>query len=273
MIGSSADYLFRFRPVAWTSGAASPRRDFLWQNNFFRCLVSIQLASYHDDPQLRDRAPVFRDRKTAGCHLAAMLSRFRGADALVAAIPAGGVPVAAEISAGLELALDMIPVSKILLPWNTESGFGAVAFDGSAWVNEEAVARHGLSEDAVRRSTAQARSKVERRLSVLRGDRPLPGLDGRTVLVVDDGIAAGSTMRVAVSALRRLRAGRVVAVTPTGHASSVADIAELADETWCANVRGGFSFAVADAYEQWHDLSDAEIVETLHDFQPADHGS
>ena len=174
------------------------------------------MASYHDDLSLRDRAPVFRDRRTAGRHLAGMLSRFQGSGALVAAIPAGGVPVAAEISAQLELELDVIPVSKILLPWNTESGFGAVAFDGSVWVNEGAAMRHGLGKEAVQRATAQARSKVDRRVKLLRGDRPLPGLDGRTVLVVDDGIAAGSTMRVAVSALRSLRAERVIAVTPTG---------------------------------------------------------
>ena len=221
------------------------------------------MASYHDEPALRDRAPVFADRAAAGQHLAGMLHEFRGSRALVAAIPAGGVPVAAEIAAGLGLELDVLPVSKILLPWNTESGFGAVAFDGSAWVNGAAVLRFGIPPDAVKRSTAQARLKVERRLSLLRGDRPLPDLDRRTVLAVDDGIAAGSTMRVAVTALRQLGAEKVVVAVSTGHASSVAAIAELADDTWCANVRSGLSFAVADAYERWYDLSDSEIAEIL----------
>lgn len=221
------------------------------------------MASYHDDPALRDRAPVFRDRNAGGRHLASMLSRFRRSGALVAAIPAGGVPVAAEISAALELALEVIPVSKILLPWNTESGFGAAAFDGSVWVNDDAAARCGLSKDAVKRAMAEAQSKVMRRLERIRGDRPPPDLHGRTVLVVDDGIAAGSTMRVAVDCLRKLGADRVIVVTPTGHASSVAAIAKTADGVWCANVRGGFSFAVADAYERWYDLSDAEVVSLL----------
>ena len=195
-----------------------------------------------------------------------MLGRFRGSGALVAAIPAGGVPVAAEIAADLELELDVLPVSKILLPWNTESGFGAVAFDGSVWVDKTAALRHGLSSEAVTRSTAQARSKVERRLKQLRGDRPVAELDGRVVVVVDDGIAAGSTMRAAVAALRRLHAQQVVVAVPTGHASSVAAVAKLADETWCANVRGGFSFAVADAYARWYDLGDREIAEILDAF-------
>jgi putative phosphoribosyl transferase len=202
-----------------------------------------------------------------------MLVRFHRSGALVAAIPAGGVPVAAEIAAALELELDVLPISKILLPWNTESGFGAVAFDGSVWVDEIAASRHGLSSEAVKQSTAQARSKVERRLAQLRGDRPPPKLDGRFVVVVDDGIAAGSTMRVAVAAFRRLRSEEVVVAVPTGHARSVAAVAELADETWCANVRGGFSFAVADAYERWHDLSDREIAEILDAFRKTQVGS
>lgn len=229
----------------------------------FRRKVFNQMASYHDEPSLRDRAPVFANRAEAGQRLAGMLHEFRDSGALVAAIPAGGVPVAAEIAAGLNLELDVLPVSKILLPWNTESGFGAVAFDGSMWLNETTVLRLGLSPDAVKRSTAKARSKVEHRLTLLRGDRRLPELVGRTVLTVDDGIAAGSTMRVAIAALRHLGADRVVVVVPTGHASSVAAIAELADETWCANVRGGFSFAVADAYEHWYDVGDSEVIELL----------
>lgn len=229
--------------------------------------ISKQVPSYHEDPTLRGRAPVFADRAEAGRHLAAMLEGFRGGDALVAAIPAGGVPVAAEIATGLELELDVLPVSKILLPWNSESGFGAIAFDGTAWVDEAAVLRLGLSPEAVKRSTATARSKIERRLTLLRGDRDLPGLEGRSVLVVDDGIAAGSTMRAAVSALRSLGASKVITAVPTGHATSVEAIAELVDEIWCANVRGGWSFAVADAYESWRDLSEGEIAEILEAFR------
>lgn len=225
------------------------------------------MASYHDDSLLRDQAPVFSDRTAAGRHLAGMLDVFRGSGALVAAIPAGGVPVAAEIATALELELDALPVSKILLPWNPESGFGAVGFDGSVWINEAAVLQFGLSPDAVKESKEQARSKVERRLKLLRGARPLPELEGRIVLVVDDGIAAGSTMRVAITALRNSGADKVVVAVPTGYGSSVEAVAEYADEIWCANVRRGFSFAVADAYEHWYDLSDGKVAEILDAFQ------
>lgn len=223
------------------------------------------MASYHDDPSLRDRAPVFADRAAAGRHLAQMLKIHRGGGALVAAIPAGGVPVAAEVASRLELELEVLPVSKILLPWNTESGFGAVAFDGSVWVNEALVRQLGLSPDAVKRSTAAARAKVERRLDVLRLGRPLPELGKRSVIVIDDGIAAGSTMRAAISALRRLGAGKVIVAVPTAHLDSLKIVALIADEVWCANVRGGLSYAVADAYEHWYDLSDGEITALLPD--------
>lgn len=184
----------------------------------------------------------------------------RGSDAIVLAIPAGGVPVAAEIARRLSLPLDLAVVSKILLPWTTESGFGAVAFDGTEWINEADVRRFGLSKEDVRRSTAAVREKVACRVKTLRGDRPMPDLARRQVIVVDDGIAAGSTLRTAIAALRKLDARQVIVAVPTGHDRSVELIAGLADEVYCANVRSGGRFAVADAYENWHDVSEDELM-------------
>jgi putative phosphoribosyl transferase len=188
---------------------------------------------------------------------------FRASDAIVLAIPAGGVPVAAEIARRLALPLDLAVVSKILLPWTTESGFGAVAFDGTEWINEVDLRRLALSKEDVERSAAAAREKVARRVARLRGDRPMPALAGRPVILIDDGIAAGSTLRTAIAALRKLGARRIVAAVPTGHDRSVDLIAGLADEVYCANIRGGGRFAVADAYEQWADVSDEEALSVL----------
>jgi len=216
-----------------------------------------------DLPELRDRAPVFADRAAAGRALARLLDNNRASDALVLAIPAGGVPVAAEIAALLGLALDVAPVSKMLLPWTTESGFGAVAFDGSVWVNRDDVQRFGLSEADVERAAAEARAKVERRLARLRSGRSTFAVKGRTAIVVDDGIAAGSTMRAAVGALRRLEPSRIVIAVPTGSARSVERLEAIADEVCCANLRRGPSFAVADAYERWYDLSEDEVAAVL----------
>lgn len=213
-------------------------------------------------PSLRNRMQVFRDREHAGEVLAQMLRPLAQDDAIVLAIPAGGVPVAAAIARSLGLPLDAIPVSKILLPWTTEAGFGAVAFDGSVYVDATAVARFGLTGDDVRASTDAARSKVRRRMQRLRGELPL-AVRGRTAIVVDDGIAAGSTMRAAVAALRRLEPSRILIAVPTAHAGSLAAIASDVDALYCANIREGVRFAVADAYVRWTDVTDEEAEKAL----------
>jgi predicted phosphoribosyltransferase len=204
--------------------------------------------------------PAFRDRTAAGRELARMLEEFRGGAALVVALPAGGVPVAAAIATELGLPLDVAPVSKVLYPWTTEAGYGAVAFDGSVWLDEKALERHGIGQSEVEKAIAEARAKVERRLARLRAGRKPLELEGRSVIVVDDGIAAGSTMRTAIAALRRHGAGNLIVAVPTAHQPSFAAIAKLADAAYCANIRGGgSSFAVAEAYEEWRDLGDDEI--------------
>ena len=205
----------------------------------------------------------FRDRAHAGRTLAKMLAEFRGALALVVAIPAGGVPVAAAIATELGLPLDVAPVSKVLYPWTTESGYGAVAFDGSVWLDESRMSGHGVSAAQAERAVAEARAKVERRLARLRHARAPLALEGRTVLAVDDGIAGGSTMRAAIAALRRAGAASVVVAVPTAHRNALAAVSKLADAAYCANVRGGVSYAVADAYAQWRDLGDDEIEALL----------
>jgi predicted phosphoribosyltransferase len=207
--------------------------------------------------------PAFRDRTAAGRELARLLERFRGSAALVLAIPSGGVPVAVEIAKALSLPIDVAPVSKVLLPWNTESGYGAVAFDGTVWIDGEAASRWDLSRAEIDKGIAQARAKVERRNRRLRGERPLPELAGRPVILVDDGIAAGSTVRTAIAALRKHAPAQLVVAVPTAHERSIAAIRSLADEVVCPDVRGGSSFAVADAYEIWRDLEEDEVAALL----------
>lgn len=203
----------------------------------------------------------FRDRRAAGARLSLLLHEYRHADALVLAIPAGGVPVAVEIAKALALPLHVAPVSKILFPWTTEGGFGAVAFDGSVWLDQAAVENFSITPEQVGKATADARAKIERRNARFRGQ--LPDLKGKTAILVDDGIAAGSTMRTAIAALRKRGAHKIVVAVPTGHERSVEAMRVLADEVVCADVRGGRSFAVADAYEDWHDLSDDDIEAML----------
>jgi predicted phosphoribosyltransferase len=207
--------------------------------------------------------PAFRDREAAGARLAAMLERYRGSDALVLAIPAGGVPVAATIARSLGLQLEVAPVSKVLFPWTTEGGYGAVAFDGTVWIDKMAVENFQLDTKQIENGIAQARAKVERRNTRLRGAKPSPDLANRTVILVDDGVAAGSTMRTAIAALRKRGTGPIVVAVPTAHDRSLDALRTLADAVFCPDIRGGMRFAVADAYEAWRDLSDDEVEAML----------
>lgn len=229
--------------------------------------ISMQRASeVHELVELRDRAGVFRDRADAGERLARMLDGYRRKDALLLAIPAGGVPVAAEVAARWRRTLDVAVVSKILFPWTTEAGFGAVAFDGGEWIDERLAAHSGLSPSKIQEQISSARDKVRRRIRRFRGERPFPRLPGRIAIVIDDGLAAGSTMRAAIEALKRQGAERVVAAVPTGHERSVGVIAALAEEVFCANIRGGPRFAVADAYARWRDVDESEAAAILERF-------
>jgi predicted phosphoribosyltransferase len=205
--------------------------------------------------------PPFRDRAHAGRELARMPAEFRGTPAIVLAIPAGGVPVGKAIAEALGLPLAIAPVSKVLYPWTTESGFGAVAFDGSVWLDEARLAGHGLTPAQVERAVAEARAKVERRLALFGATSR--AVDARTVILADDGVAGGSTMRAAIAALRRQGATNIVIAVPTAHQDALAELAKVADATYCANVRAGRSFAVADAYGEWRDIADDELVALL----------
>ncbi len=220
-------------------------------------------ANIFDQPEWRNRRRVFRDRAHAGGVLAVMLRRYRESGARLLAIPAGGVPVAAVVAAELSLPLDAAVVSKITLPWSTESGYGAVAFDGSLQLNGDLIRRLALPPQTVQEGIARTREKVRRRHARLRGARPPLEFRGATAIVVDDGLASGVTMQVAIAALHRAGAREVVVAVPTGHEESVARVAQQADAVFCANVRGGGRFAVADAYEQWSDVSEDEAARLL----------
>jgi putative phosphoribosyl transferase len=189
-----------------------------------------------------------------------MLSSYSKTDAIVLAIPAGGVPVAAAMAERLHILLDVAVVSKITLPWNTEAGYGAVAFDGTMRLNEDLLPRLGLTDDQIQEGIKQTTQKVLRRVKRFRGDRPFPDLTKRQVILVDDGLASGFTMLVAVEALRNAGARHICVAVPTGHGSALPRMAQEVEALYCANIRGGFSFAVADAYEAWTDVAEEEAI-------------
>jgi predicted phosphoribosyltransferase len=185
------------------------------------------------------------------------------ADAIVLAIPAGGVPIGHEIAAGLGLPLDMIIVRKIQLPDNSEAGFGAVGPDGKAVFNERILHTLGLSEAAVAQQVEKARASVAERNIRFRKGRPFPELKDMTVILADDGLAAGSTMTVAVQVVKAKGALRVVIAVPTAPLHTVEHLKSLVDELYCLNIRSSYPFAVASAYRTWHDVDDAEVLALL----------
>jgi putative phosphoribosyl transferase len=192
--------------------------------------------------------------------MAEMLDAYRQSDAMVLAIPAGGVPVGAVIAQRLNIPLEVAVVSKITLPWNTEAGYGAVAFDGTVRLNDDFLSHIGLTEEQIQEGIDQTTQKVHRRVTSFRENRPFPDLAKHRAILVDDGLASGFTMLAAVEALRKASAPNICIAVPTGHWSALQRMVQETETVYCANIRSGFSFAVADAYEAWTDVSEEEAV-------------
>jgi putative phosphoribosyl transferase len=212
---------------------------------------------------LHNRSRVFNDRRQAGLALASLLGRYRGSEAMVLAIPAGGVPVAVTIAESLNLRFGMLVVSKITLPWNPEAGYGAVAADGCSEINQPLVQQLALDASAIEQGIEKTRLKVARREQHYRELLPAVNLENSTALLVDDGLASGFTLRVAIASARKQRARCIIAAIPTAHSSAVIEVAQLCDHVYCANVREGLRFAVADAYEHWRDVTESEVMNDL----------
>ncbi len=216
-----------------------------------------------DSPKLREETAVFKDRKQAGAVLAGMLKDFIGTKAVTLAIPAGGVPVAAVISEKLKLPLAVAVVSKITFPWDTEAGFGAVAFDGTVQLNDRLVRMVEMNKIEQQLQIDLARKKVERRTEQFAELAPIPDLRNKTVILVDDGVASGFTIKVSAAAIRRKKPERIIIAAPTGHRQALEKLDKEVETIYCPNVRSGPTFAVASAYENWYDVSEKEAIAIL----------
>lgn len=201
----------------------------------------------------------FRDRSDAGRQLAARLGAYAGSgDALVLALPRGGVPVAFEVARTLGLPLDVFVVRKLGVPGHEELAMGAIASGGVRVLNGDVVAALGLPEALIARVAELEQRELERREHAYRGDRPPLDVHGRTVIVVDDGLATGASMRAAVAALRQMQPARIVVAVPTGAARTCAEFAGEADEVVCASMPAPF-YSVGQAYADFSQTSDAEV--------------
>ena len=215
---------------------------------------------------MRDRCEVFRNRHHAGEVLADMLESYRDSNALVLGIPSGGIPIAVVIARQLHLEMDAAIANKITPKCNSEYGYGAVAFDGTTQVNTAFVDSSGLSEQDVAEDVERTRNKVIRRDRLMRRDRPFPTCTGRPVILVDDGIATGATIEAAVEALRKVGAKELIVAVPTGHDRPLKELNGRVDTVYCPNVRGGWTFAVAQAYEHWTNMDENDAAAVLKDF-------
>ena len=221
---------------------------------------SIIMGTIIEDPRLRNREAVFLDRNEAGERLAAFLqAQSLTPDPVVCSIPAGGVPIGVAIALSLEAPLELAIVRKVQIPGNPEAGFGAVTWDGSVLLNQDLVQRLGLTKQEIQTAVDFARENVRARKKAFPRHQPLLPLSRHTVILTDDGLASGYTMRAAAETIRQQEPARILVAIPTGSLSAVRLVAEVADELICLNMRTTYSFAVADAYVHWHDLTDEEV--------------
>jgi putative phosphoribosyl transferase len=204
----------------------------------------------------------FRDRREAGRLLAERLEPVRGDAPVVLGLPRGGVPVAFEVARTLGAPLDVIVVRKLGVPFQPELGMGAVGEDGVLVLNDEVVALARVRPDEITTIEARERAEVERRARRFRAGRPRIDVTGRTVVVVDDGIATGGTARAAIQVARAHGAGRVVLAVPVGAPDTIAEMRAEADEVVCLDTPRGF-FAVGQFYDDFTQTTDDQVVALL----------
>lgn len=206
---------------------------------------------------------MYADRAEAGRRLAALLGRFKGReDVVVLGIPRGGVVVAFEIAEALHAPMDVLVVRKLGVPGHEELAFGAIASGGVTYLDSEAVEAIGLSKLEIERVLSNEMRELERRERTYRGGRAQPEIQGKTVILVDDGIATGSGMRAAVKALRQLDPARIVIAVPVAPASTIESLKSEADEFICPAIEESF-YAIGQFYEDFAQVTDEEVIGSL----------
>lgn len=211
---------------------------------------------------LLDSGVVFRNRADAGRQLAELLVRLRDERPLVLALPRGGVVVAFEVARALGAPLDVWIARKIGAPGRPELGIGAISEGGELYLDDGMMRAVGATEAVVAQTVRQEAAEVERRAHLFRGDRPAPDVKGRTVILVDDGIATGGTARVAIRSLRRLGAGRIVLAVPVAAFETAHDLGAEVDEFVCMQVPGDLG-SVGQFYLDFTQTGDEEVTALL----------
>lgn len=219
----------------------------------------------HEIQEFRERRHIFFDRSEAGETIGRMLQiNYRGREnGIVLAIPAGGVPVGMKVRELLDLPFELMIVRKLQIPGNPEAGFGAMTLDGTTFLNQPLLSQLHVTSAEIEAEKERVRSELEKRNAVFREGRPLPDLSGNMVILVDDGLASGFTMLASVAMAKKAKARQTVVAIPTAPQRSIERILAAADEVYCPNIRTTPYFAVAEAYRNWYDLDEGEVVDLL----------
>jgi predicted phosphoribosyltransferase len=205
---------------------------------------------------------IFRDRPEAGSRLAQRLTRYADCDAIVLALPRGGVPVAFEVAKALNAPLDVFLVRKLGVPGHEELAFGALAMGGVRVLNDEVVAARHITDVVIDAVTRQQQQELRLQQRAYRGVRPPPAVLGRTVILIDDGLATGSTMRAAVRAIRNRGAKHIVVAVPAASSETCEELTDEADEVICDVTPEPFR-AVGVWYRDFSPISDDEVRNLL----------
>lgn len=209
---------------------------------------------------LLKRKAMFKDRKDAALHLAKALEKYKGTDAIVLGIPRGGAETAFYVARHLGLEFSLLVSKKLGHPDNPEYAIGAMAEDGSIYLNQNAQA--GISHEVLEQLKEQQQLEIKRRIKALRKDEPLPDLHGKTVLLVDDGIATGATVFAAISMCYKKGAGKVVVAAPVSGREKVTQLLRVADEVVVLDTPD-FYRGVSQAYAHFANLTDQEVMDFM----------
>ncbi len=205
----------------------------------------------------------YQNRVQAGQVLAEELRQYANrSDVLVLALPRGGVPVAFEVASALDVPLDLMLVRKLGVPGHEELAMGAIASGGARVLNEDVVGPLGIPDETIDEVARREEQELQRRQREYRGDRPMPDVRGQSVILVDDGLATGATMRVAVRALRQMRPARIVVAVPVAPPDTVRCLGREVDELICPATPEPY-FAVGQWYEDFTQTTDEEIRDLL----------
>jgi predicted phosphoribosyltransferase len=216
-----------------------------------------------EETPFRNKRHLFKDRRAAGELLGEKLLDYSNSPSLVLAIPSGGLPVGLAIADKTGLPFDVIIARKLQIPYEREAGFGALGPDGEVALNEALLQHVPLTKEEIDSEIERTMAVIKRRTELFRAGRPLRNMKDRNVIIVDDGLASGYTMRAAVEHAKKNTPKKIIVAVPTASARTVQSLVQEVDELVCLNIRTGRSFAVADAYTEWHDLRDSEVLSLL----------